>query len=145
MPTFALNEILHSLTHAYKSGLRTAVKEQQIPLPITHIRALKGIRSNPHCTAQSIAQRMQRDKAQITRVLNELLQDGFISKSDNPEDRRSQLLHLTKAGEKIVAQLDTIEQQTSSAMTANLSDEEMTLFIRIANTMISNLSADTSQ
>ncbi|CAA0120552.1 MarR family winged helix-turn-helix transcriptional regulator [Zhongshania aliphaticivorans] len=145
MPPLALNEILHSLTHAYKSGLRAGVKEHQIPLPITHIRALKGIRRNPHCTAQSIAQRMQRDKAQITRVLNELLQDGFISKSDNPEDRRSQLLHLTKAGEKIVAQLDTIEQKTSCAMTANLSDEEMTLFIRIANTMISNLSADTSQ
>ncbi|MDF1692386.1 MAG: MarR family transcriptional regulator [Zhongshania sp.] len=145
MPVQALNEILHSLTHAYKLGLRSGIKTQQIPLPVTHIRALKGIRHNPHCTAQSIAQRMQRDKAQITRVLNELHQEDFISKIDNPADRRSQLLRLTTKGEKIVSQLDTVEQQTRKTMTANISDEEIAVFIRIANTMISNLSENTAQ
>jgi DNA-binding MarR family transcriptional regulator len=80
---------LHRLTHTYKSRLRETIKEKQIPLSIKHIRALKGISRNPACTAHSIAQRMQRDKAQITRVLNELLKDGLIAKIDNPKDSRS--------------------------------------------------------
>ncbi len=145
MPTRAINELLHSLSHGYKSALRAGIKDQQIPLPITHIRALKGIHRNAKCTAQSIAQRMQRDKAQITRVLNELLEEGYISKIANPEDRRSQLLRLSDKGMKIVTQLNAIEHKANKAMMANLSDEDMRAFIRIGNTMIDNIGTDTAQ
>ena len=145
MPAQAINELLHSLSHNYKTALRTNIKNQHIPLPITHIRALKGIYRNANCTAQSIAQRMQRDKAQITRVLNELLEDGYISKIANPEDRRSQLLRLSAKGKEIVTQLNVIERTANKAMTANLSNEDMHAFIRIANIMVDNLAADSAQ
>jgi DNA-binding MarR family transcriptional regulator len=88
---------------------------------------------------------MQRDKAQITRVLNELLEDGYISKIANPEDRRSQLLRLSAKGKEIVTQLNAIERTANKAMTANLSNEDMHAFIRIANIMVDNLAANTAQ
>ncbi|SIS74363.1 MarR family winged helix-turn-helix transcriptional regulator [Neptunomonas antarctica] len=141
----SLSETLHRLTHTYKSRLRETIKEKQIPLPITHIRALKGISRNPACTAHSIAQRMQRDKAQITRVLNELLKDGLIAKIDNPKDRRSQLLQLTSSGELIMAQLNAVEQQITAQMTCNLSEQDVAAFIRISNSINDNLSDQTLQ
>ncbi|NHO66271.1 MarR family transcriptional regulator [Aestuariicella hydrocarbonica] len=135
MSSSSLSETLHQLTHAYKKQLRETIKAHRIALPVTHIRALKGICRNPECTAQSIAQRMQRDKAQITRVVNELLQAQLIIKIDNPNDRRSQLLRPTPEGEKIMAQINTIEQQTAEHMTRQLQSDDLTTFIRIANTM----------
>ena len=139
MPPISISESLHQLVHGYKSRLRESIRQQQFSLPITHIRVLKGICRNPECTAQSIGQRMQRDKAQITRVLNELLQEGLISKIDNPADGRSQLLRPSPAGEKLMAQLNALENKTIATMTQNLTTEDIATFVQIANTMADNL------
>lgn len=133
MPSFSLSETLHRLVHAYKKQLRSDIAAQEIDLPVTHIRALKGVCRNPESTAQSIALRMQRDKAQITRVLNELLQGGLITKIDNPKDGRSQLLRPTAEGEKIMTQISTSERKTVARMTQALSSAEVDTFIKLAN------------
>jgi len=133
MPSLSLSETLHRLVHAYKKQLRSDIAAQEIDLPVTHIRALKGVCRNPESTAQSIALRMQRDKAQITRVLNELQQGGLITKIDNPKDGRSQLLRPTAEGEKIMTQISTSERKTVARMTHALSSAEVDTFIKLAN------------
>lgn len=133
MPSLSLSETLHRLVHAYKKQLRSDIAAQEIDLPVTHIRALKGVCRNPESTAQSIALRMQRDKAQITRVLNELQQGGLITKIDNPKDGRSQLLRPTTEGEKIMTQISTSERKTVARMTQALSSAEVDTFIKLAN------------
>lgn len=133
MPSLSLSETLHTLVHAYKKQLRSDIAAQEINLPVTHIRALKGICRNPESTAQSIALRMQRDKAQITRVLNELQQSGLITKVDNPKDGRSQLLRPTAEGEKIMRQVNISERKTVAHMTQALSLDEVDTFIQLAN------------
>jgi DNA-binding MarR family transcriptional regulator len=140
----SLGDALHHLVHSYKSSLREAIRAQAIALPITHIRVLKGVCRNPECTAQSIGNRMQRDKAQITRVLKELLDEGLIIKVDNPADRRSQLLRPTAQGEAVMAQLSELENQTIARMTQNLTDDEVASFMRIAKVMAGNLKGDES-
>ncbi|MCH1930427.1 MarR family transcriptional regulator [Shewanella sp. A25] len=133
MSSQSLGETLHRLVHAYKKQMRTDIAALQIELPVTHIRALKGICRNPEATAQSIAQKMQRDKAQITRVLNDLLKAGLILKVDNPKDGRSQLLRPTASGEELMTQILAAEQSTVAHMTKELSRDEIESFIRIAN------------
>lgn len=133
MPSLSLSETLHRLVHAYKKQLRSDIAAQEIDLPVTHIRALKGLCRNPESTAQSIALRMQRDKAQITRVLNELQQGGLITKIDNPKDGRSQLLRPTAEGEKIMTQISASERKTVARMTQALSSAEVDTFIKLAN------------
>ncbi|WHI49567.1 MarR family transcriptional regulator [Microbulbifer sp. MLAF003] len=100
--SYPANEILHQLIHAYKRQLRARIQEQEIDLPVNHIRVLKGIGKYPQSTARSIALRMNQDKAQITRVLNELVHSALINKTDNPDDRRSQFLTPTAAGKKFL-------------------------------------------
>ncbi|AMX04126.1 MarR family winged helix-turn-helix transcriptional regulator [Microbulbifer thermotolerans] len=142
MSSPSISEALLRLMHAYKSRMRRALQDEQLGVPITHIRALKGICRHPDCTAQSVAQWMQRDKAQITRVLNDLLGEGLIEKRDNPADRRSQLLLPTPKGEALMGQLQNIERQTAAAMTKNLDREEVAQFVRLAAAMAKNLGGD---
>lgn len=139
MPDLPLGEAMHRLMHAYKYLLREGLREQQIELPVTHIRALKGICRTPHSTAQSLAQRMQRDKAQITRALNDLIEDGLIVKVDNPTDRRSQLLKQTPKGKKVMARLDAVEDWAVKQLTSNLKADELSFFLRISNTMADSI------
>ena len=83
-PSPSLSEAVHQLMHAYKYLLREGTRDQNIDLPVTHIRALSGICRVPECTAQILSQRMQRDKAQITRALNDLIDAKLIARRDIP-------------------------------------------------------------
>ncbi|MFK8050453.1 MAG: MarR family winged helix-turn-helix transcriptional regulator [Halioglobus sp.] len=139
MPSESLGEALHQLMHAYKHLLHEGIREQKIELPITHIRALKGICRNPQSTAQSIALRMQRDKAQITRALNDLIEAGMIAKADNPQDRRSQLLKPTSKGKKVMAKLEAAEDLAVQQLTRNLEAEDLAFFLRLSSTMANNV------
>lgn len=135
MPDRSLSEAVHRLMHAYTHLLREGIRKQQIELPVTHIRVLKGICRNRKATAQSIAKRMQRDKAQITRALNDLIEASLIVKADNPLDRRSQFLKPTPKGRKVMARIDAVEEWAVEQMTTKLGSDELTLFLRVSQTM----------
>ncbi|MBU2873951.1 MarR family winged helix-turn-helix transcriptional regulator [Marinobacter salexigens] len=131
----SLSEAVHRLMHAYKHLLREGVQRQKIELPVTQIRVLKAICRNDQINAQSIAKRMQRDKAQVTRALNDLIRDGLIVKGDNPLDRRSQLLNPTSEGRAVMTKLDSVEEWAVQQLTAKLESDELAFFLRISQTM----------
>lgn len=134
-----LADPLQQLTHAYKSHMRRVIQAAGIDLPITHIRILKGIAGNPQCTAQALSLRMRRDKAQITRALNDLLEQGLILKHDNPQDRRSHWLSLNDTGEILMQRLLELEAITARHMSRGLDDEQLQTFIQLARHMTDNL------
>lgn len=134
-----LADPLHQLSHAYQSHMRRALPAAGIDWPITHVRALKGIALTPQCTAQSLTLYMRSDKAQITRVLNELLGAGLIVKHDNPEDGRSRLLELSRSGQALMLQARALESAVAKRMTDGLSTAEVDTFIRTAQRITDNL------
>lgn len=139
MSSIPLGEAVHRLMHTYKNLLRQGFREQKVELPVTHIRVLKGVCRSPESTAQSIAQRMQRDKAQITRALNDLIDAALILKVDNPLDRRSQLLKPTPKGRKVMAKLDAAEDWAVKQLTRNLEEDDLAIFLRVSNTMADSI------
>jgi len=134
-----MSETLHQLIHTYMNLLHEGIKRQELELTVTQIRTLKSVRYNPHSTAKSIAERIQRDKAQITRALNDLVEANLIIKTDNSKDARSQLLQLTAKGEKVIVKLDTAEKWGKSQLTKNLTSVELELFFRVSRAMIDNV------
>lgn len=138
MKPSSLNEALHQLIHAYKKQLIANIRQHQIALPITHIRVLKGVVRIPACTARVIAQRMGQDKSRITRVLNDLVHEGLVERSDNPDDRRSQLLAPTNAGKEMFEKISVLEEEAAACLTVGLSADELAIFLRIASTMTAN-------
>lgn len=136
MSALSLSDTLHRLMHRYTYLLREGVRHQGISLSITQIRTLKSIRSLPSSTTQTIADHLKRDKAQITRALNALLNEKLIYKNINPQDQRSALLALTKEGQQILNQLDIAEAWAAERLTQDLDDEQLALFLHISQQML---------
>lgn len=134
-----LGEALHQLMHAYKRALRRAYRDDDLELSVSHIRALKAIRTLSPCTAQQISQRTQRDKAQTTRLLKDLLAADVIARSPHPDDRRSQILSLTPTGSELLARVDASERQVHTELAQRLNDDDLNAFIRLSRLMIDNL------
>ena len=135
----SLSETLHQLMHTYTGLLLEGITRQELDLSVTHIRTLKGVCYNPESTAKSIAQHMERDKAQITRALNDLLANGLIVKKDNPSDGRSQLLQPTDRGKAVMEKLNVAEEWARDQLTQNLTPVELSLFFQVSRAMIDNV------
>ena len=144
MPDMSLSDTVHRLMHTYKRLLRTGIHQQQLDLSVTQIRTLKGVCHNPNSTAHSIAQYMQRDKAQITRALNDLIDRELIYKTDNPHDRRSQLLLPTSKGSAVMCKLNAAEQWAVAQLTQDLTSEQLDAFLSITQLMISSSTSATN-
>lgn len=81
---------------------------------------------------------MGQDKSRITRVLNDLVHEGLIERSDNPDDRRSQLLAPTSAGKEMFEKISVLEEEAAACLIDGLNADELATFLRIASTMTAN-------
>ena len=134
-----MSETLHQLMHTYINLLHEGIKRQGLELTVTQIRTLKVICYNAHSTAKAIADYIERDKAQITRALNDLLAADLIIKTNNPQDGRSQLLELTVKGEEIMVKLNAAEVWAKNQLTQDLNAVELALFFRVSRAMIDKI------
>ncbi|PML76236.1 MarR family winged helix-turn-helix transcriptional regulator [Enterovibrio norvegicus] len=130
---------LFQLAHALKRKMLENIEELELGIAPMNVRVLKIIRMKKNTTAIDIAHLLNRDKAQVTRLLNALIEQNLIQKEPNPEDKRSQRLRLTEGGEKILEQISGIDIKVFEALSEDVSAEEWDTFTRIADKMTRNL------
>ncbi|RKF19878.1 MarR family transcriptional regulator [Alginatibacterium sediminis] len=127
------------LAHALKSQLQSQIDSLDLGVSAMHMRVMKIIHKQAPCTAMDIVNYLHRDKAQVTRLIKTLLDLGFIDKSANPDDQRSQLLVLTNKGNDALEQLAKIDTQVFAKMTTDINDVDLVDFMEIAARMSNNL------
>ncbi|MDO6513608.1 MarR family winged helix-turn-helix transcriptional regulator [Neptuniibacter sp. 2_MG-2023] len=132
-------ENLFRLVHGLKRQMYK--KTEQLSLDITpmHIRVLKIVDRKKPCTAVDIVDILGRDKGQVTRLINTLIDKGLIEREPNPNDKRSHYLSITNAGIAVVEEVMKIDADTVNKMTKNLKREELAEFERISELMANNL------
>lgn len=132
---------LFKLVHSLKRNMQEQIEELNLDIAPMHIRVLKIISHKPQCTAVDIANFLDRDKAQVTRLLSTLLKEELIVKEANPADKRSQFLQITHNGQAIMSKIAEVDTAMQTTMKNGIKKEEMEHFQLIVTTMISNLNA----
>ncbi|WED23031.1 MarR family transcriptional regulator [Vibrio sp. JC009] len=130
---------LFQLVHLLKRQYQNKMEQLDIGITPMHMGVLKVIRRNPQCTAIDVSNFLNRDKSQVTRLLNSLIKDGIIEKELNPADKRSHYLRITSSGEKIMEQIAGVDSQMDQLITKNLSPEELEEFQRLAGKVAKGL------
>ncbi|GAB6070911.1 MarR family transcriptional regulator [Thiomicrorhabdus hydrogeniphila] len=135
-------ENLFQLVHALKRQLHQQTDQLNVDIAHMHIRVIKVIDKKQPCTANDIIQFLGRDKAQVTRLINMLIEKGLITKEINPNDKRSQYLNTTQAGVDILNEIKEIDSKTVQIMSQGLTPHELEEFQRISQIITKNLSSD---
>ncbi|PSW62016.1 MarR family transcriptional regulator [Photobacterium kishitanii] len=130
---------LFQLVHALKRQLHEYIEQLDLEITPMHVHVIKIINKMTPCTAIDIATVLERDKAQITRLVSTLIEKGFIIKTSNPADKRSSYLCVTDSGMEIIKRLATIDNVMQEKITHNISIDEVALFQQISDKMINNL------
>lgn len=139
------SETIYSLMYVFKVRLRHVIREHTKDINGMHVRTLRLIEQQQPCTALDVSVGLNRDKGQITRLIKELIANGWIIKTPNPHDKRSQLLALTDQGESLMTLIAQEEKLIIKTMTNGLSEDQLNTFKQTANQLINNLNQqDTS-
>ncbi|RBP81844.1 MarR family transcriptional regulator [Marinomonas rhizomae] len=136
LQTFFINTI-----GGLKISMKNIMKENGLTLSPLYFMILKNIHETENCTANYLADITERDKGQVTRLIQEVVNQELVIKSPNPNDKRSQFLRLTEKGLSFYQQLAKADQAALKKMRANVSDEELKTFLDTGAKMLSNLNA----
>ena len=82
----------------------------QLKWPIGSIRALLIIESGFAHTPAEVADVLKISRTTVTGVLDRLENDGLITRTLDPDDRRSFMLEMTQAGRDLVQQIDHLRR-----------------------------------
>ena len=92
------------------------------------IDLIHALRHNPGCTQARLAQILHADKAAIARRTRNLEAKCFLTRKDDPDDRRSQLLYPTEKAESMKSSKAQIEASFYEYLTGVLTGEEAETF-----------------
>ncbi|WP_026286896.1 MarR family winged helix-turn-helix transcriptional regulator [Gilvimarinus chinensis] len=134
-------EAVFHLTHAIKQQLGNQLEDQRFGIAAMHVRVLKVIAKSNACTAIDIAGMFKRDKAQITRLVNQLIDLDLVQKEPNPNDKRSQLLTLTSAGRALQERLRDLSNDMEEQMTQGIEAADLDTFMKVAQKITRNLTS----
>ncbi|SEI07146.1 DNA-binding transcriptional regulator, MarR family [Rheinheimera pacifica] len=108
-------------------------------LTAMHGRLLLMLAVKPGSTAQQLTQLLRRDKAQITRLLNDLQQAALLQRQNDPADGRRQLLVLSAQGQQLAAELKAKKRQIAGKMLVGLTTEQQAQVAQALAQMYQNL------
>ncbi|WP_337880229.1 MarR family transcriptional regulator [Rheinheimera sp.] len=141
----SIHQQLFHILDLYKIALAQAFRSQQIALSPLHYKVLHLIQSLDPATPQLIAQHSGRDKAQVTRLLQDMEKQGLIEKQPHPHDKRSVCLALTKRAVTLCTQaallVSQLDRQLSSQLTADEQQQLHQLLQKLAQGLTCPLKA----
>ncbi|MGB5444986.1 MAG: MarR family transcriptional regulator [Psychromonas sp.] len=135
----SISNTIFSLVHSFKLTMRSELKANELGLNAMYVKCLTYIKRAETCTANDIVNHFARDKAQIARVIKEMIDKQWVQKSANPEDKRSQLLSLTENGNELAELIFATQNKVHNKMRENLNHEELKEFERVTKIMVANL------
>ncbi len=96
MPT--LFDSLEKSTKSYRQLTQAHIAAAGIAITLDQWQILKTLQANPDITYQEIADRVFKDLASITRIIDRLVRKGAVRRTPHSEDRRRSALTLTRTG-----------------------------------------------
>mgnify|MGYP006193463811 CR=1 FL=1 len=93
----------------------------------------------PGSSAQQLAQLLRRDKAQITRLVNDLVQAALLQRQPDPTDGRRQQLLLSADGATLAAELKAKKRLIAGKMLHGLSAQQQQHTAAVLAQMYQNL------
>ena len=134
-----LSDALFSLVHTVRNHIKQEIKQLELELSPMHLKSLKVISMIEGCTGQKLSDFMGRDKAQINRLIKELVNQELIIKTENEKDKRSQYLELSAKGAKFLLMFQKAEKTVFNKMVDDIPAEKIGAFIELTQKLKNNL------
>jgi DNA-binding MarR family transcriptional regulator len=97
-----------------------------LPLTIAQLKSLFFIRNQGSTNLGTLAAALGVTPTNTTGIIDRLVKQGLVSRTENPENRRMLLLRVTDKGEELVAKLRERRRSYLSEVLQSMSVDELT-------------------
>jgi DNA-binding MarR family transcriptional regulator len=113
------------ITYSLQSKrLNELLEENEVGITTDQFRLMTHLWKQDGVPQQNLACNLSRDRASVTRMVDILENEGFITRIPDKADRRVNLIYLTKRGKELEIKAAACAQRCLDEMTKNLSKEE---------------------
>jgi DNA-binding MarR family transcriptional regulator len=108
LPSETVFHTIESTIKAYRKFAQKNISSKIENITIDQSIALIYLSKFPDLTQNELADLIFKDNASLTRMINTMVNHGFLNRSMNDQDRRRFCLDITPKGEKILEELSEI-------------------------------------
>ncbi len=109
----------------YRMYAQKQIKARSLKITIDQWLVLKSLKENPNATQLELAEKVFKDSASITRILDLLVKSECVEREINPNDRRKFNLKITQKGNQILDQTYQVVLENRSQALQNISNSDI--------------------
>lgn len=91
-------------------------------------RFMAMLASSAPISAKKLGQMLDMDQVQVTRALNKLLDNDYVSRRTDPRDRRRVILNLSKSGAEVYQAIVEMAKDLEDKLLAQMAEDEQETF-----------------
>lgn len=110
---------------------------QALDMSFARVRALRGLVARP-LPMRELAQQIMTDAPYTTILVDDLEARGLVTRTINPDDKRTKIVTITEAGRLAAKQADAILDRPPAAL-AELSDRDLAALERVISALRRNV------
>lgn len=135
------NVIFYTIEKAIKSYRRYGqrkLKDNDLKITIDQWLVIKNIMDNPDISQQEIAEKVFKDNASVTRIIELLFKAKYLKRSVNKSDRRKTNLVVTEEGVSLVNDVYKIVQEYRASALKGISKQDIDTTNKVLSAIIEN-------
>ena len=125
------NKIIKMLSNRYK--------KMKLDITPNQSKIIMFIYKNKEVTSNDIGKWIHTNKSSLSKVLNNLEKNKYITREEDKNDTRKKIVKLTIKGEKIVKILENDANEVSKLLMINIKKEEYTTFKMVLEKVENNI------
>lgn len=122
-----------------KQFIQRKVREHGIDLTYEMLQVLTVLWRKGKMNQQDIADNIQKNKASLTSLLDNLEKRGLVMRSEDPSDRRNKIISLTPLGLQYRLQFQPIFNEFYETLSKDVSKEKLREIGMLLNQIYKNL------
>lgn len=117
--------LLDKAIRTYRMYSQKKLKENGYKITVDQWLIIKVLMENPGISQQDIAEKVFKDNASVTRIIELLVKSKYLHRKVNPKDRRTSILTVTCEGRDIIEKVQSLVLQNRKIAQTGLTFEEL--------------------
>lgn len=122
-----------------KTLLNKLLREEECRITTEQWLVLKVIDANPGMSQTEVAEKSQKEKTNITRIIDLLEKSGCIERRKDARDRRFYRIHATEEGKAVLKTVNPITEKTEEICTRSLNTKQIEEIIACLNVVCDSI------
>ncbi len=112
-----------------------------LSLTMAQLKCLFFISNQGSANSKTLAETLKVTPTNITGIIDRLVKQGLVSRSEDTHDRRVLILRATNKGEALVANLRERKRSGFSRVLAHMDDDKLTVLHKGLNSLVAAIEA----